>query len=484
MAGKEFIVAIELGSSKITGIAGKKSMDGSIQVLAVVREDATSCIRKGVVYNIDKTCVCLTNIIKKLKQLLKSEISQVYVGVGGQSIRCIRNNSVKELPEDTIISQDIINELMDNNRSTAYPDLEILDAATQEYKVGTQFQIDPVGIQSNKIEGNFLNIVCRKSFYRNLNKCFEKANISIAEMYLAPIALAHSVLTEAEKRSGCLLVDLGADTTTVSVYTKNILRHLSVIPLGGNNITKDIASLQMEESEAEKLKIEHASAYTDVANIESGKTIALDNERSVDLLTFVNIVEARVNEIIENVWYQVPQEYSDKLLGGIILTGGGSNMPEIKKAFTICTGSQKIRIAGSVQQTVTSSDPSITARNGMMNTALGLLAKGDMNCAGSIITPKTDLFDVPGSDIPTTKIPKPNDTGVVMTPAEKKRIEDERRRKADEDAQAAQREQERARAEQEAAERNKGGLFSRIKKSSSEFIKKLISEEAEDDNRG
>ena len=159
-------------------------------------------------------------------------------------------------------------------------------------------------------------------------------------------------------------------------------------------------------------------------------------------------------------------------------------MPEIKKAFTICTGSQKIRIAGSVQQTVTSSDPSITARNGMMNTALGLLAKGDMNCAGSIITPKTDLFDVPGSDIPTTKIPKPNDTGVVMTPAEKKRIEDERRRKADEDAQAAQREQERARAEQEAAERNKGGLFSRIKKSSSEFIKKLISEEAEDDNRG
>ena len=481
MAGKEFIVAIELGSSKITGIAGKKSMDGSIQVLAVVREDATSCIRKGVVYNIDKTSACLTNIIKKLKQLLKSEISQVYVGVGGQSIRCIRNSSVKELPEDTIISQDIINELMDNNRSTVYPDLEILDAATQEYKVGTQYQIDPVGIQSNKIEGNFLNIVCRKAFYRNLNKCFEKANISIAEMYLAPIALAHSVLTEAEKRSGCMLVDLGADTTTVSVYTKNILRHLSVIPLGGNNITKDIASLQMEESEAEKLKLEYASAYTDSASIESGKTIDIDGDRSIDLLTFVNIVEARVNEIIENAWYQT-QEYGDKLLGGIILTGGGSNMPEIKKAFSVCTGCQKIRIAGSVLQTVTSSDPTINARNGIMNTALGLLAKGDMNCAGSVITPKTDLFDVAtGGDIPTTKTTKTNDTGVVMTPAEKKRIEDERRRKAEEDA-AAQAAAAQAAAQAE-AERNKGGLFSRIKKSSSEFIKKLISEETEDDNR-
>ena len=103
MAAKEFIAAIELGSSKITGIAGRKNMDGSIQVLAVVREDATSCIRKGVAYNIDKTSVCLTNIIKKLKTLLKSEISQVYVGVGGQSIRSIRNVIVKKLPDDTII---------------------------------------------------------------------------------------------------------------------------------------------------------------------------------------------------------------------------------------------------------------------------------------------------------------------------------------------------------------------------------------------
>ena len=178
MTAKDFIVALELGSTMITGIAGRKSMDGSIQILAVVREDATSCIRKGVVYNIDKTSVCLNNVIKKLRSLLKADISQVYVGVGGQSIRSIKNVIVKNIPDDGVISQDMINELMDNNRSTLYPDLEILDAATQEYKVGTQYQVDPVGIQSDKIEGNFLNIVCRKAFYRNLNKCFEKANIS------------------------------------------------------------------------------------------------------------------------------------------------------------------------------------------------------------------------------------------------------------------------------------------------------------------
>ena len=124
---KEFIVAIELGSSKITGIAGKKNLDGSTSILAVVEEDATSCIRKGVIYNIDKTVLALSSIVKRLEKQLKNKISQVYVGVGGQSIRSIRNVIVKDLDEDTKISKDMIDELMDANRSMTYPEQEILD---------------------------------------------------------------------------------------------------------------------------------------------------------------------------------------------------------------------------------------------------------------------------------------------------------------------------------------------------------------------
>ncbi len=303
-----FIVAIELGSSKITGIAGRKNLDGSISVLAVVTEDSSSCIRKGVVYNIDKTVQTLTNIVKKLETQLKAKIAHVYVGVGGQSIRSVRNNNVKELPPEAIVTQAMVNELMDANRSMQYPDQEILDAATQEYKVDNQYQLDPVGIQCSRLEGNFLNILWRKSFYRSLNKCFDNAGIAIAEMYLSPLALADAVVTDAERRGGCVLVDLGADTTTVCVYYKNILRHLVVIPLGSSNITKDISSLQMEERTAEKMKLQYGSAFTESSEIDDDSTYPIDGDRTVDVRKFVEIVEGRMQEIIENVWYQVPNE--------------------------------------------------------------------------------------------------------------------------------------------------------------------------------
>ena len=435
MAAKDFIVAIELGSSKVTGIAGRKNLDGSINVLAVVKEESSSFIRKGVVYNIDKTALCISNIIKKLTNQLKTDITQVYVGVGGQSIRSVRNVIAKELPPATKVTQEMIIDLMDANSAMKYPEQEILDVAQQEYKVDSQYQTDPVGIQCSHIEGNFLNILQRNTFYKNLNKCFETINVNVAEMYISPIALADSVLTEAEKRSGCALVDLGADTTTVSVYSKNILRHLAVIPLGSNNITKDIASLQMEEADAEKMKLKYASAYTENADIDNDLQLPIDSDRSVDLRKFVEIVESRLEEIVANVWYQVPAEYSDKLLGGIILTGGGSNLKNIDKAFTNHTHIDKIRIAKFVNHTITSSNPDINAKNGMMNTILGLLIKGDRNCAGDEVDPNNLFSQKPEDNLAAalgrTEMPKKQ--GVVPTEAEKRQQEEELRKKKEEE---------------------------------------------------
>ena len=483
MAAKDFIVAIELGSSKVTGIAGQKNLDGSINVLAAVKEESSSFIRKGVVYNIDKTAQCLTSIIKKLETQLKTQITQVYVGVGGQSIRSVKNVVTKDLPGETIITQDMVIELMDANRNMTYQDQEILDAAVQEYKVGTQFQLDPVGIQATHLEGHFLNILERKAFYRNLNKCFETAGINVAEMYLAPLALADSILTEVEKRSGCALVDIGSDTTTVSVYSKNILRHLAVIPLGSNNITKDIATLQMEESDAEKMKLKYGSAFTDNNEIDNELKYSIDSERQVESRKFIEIVEGRLEEIIENVWYQIPSEYYDKLLGGIILTGGGSNMKNIEKAFINHTHVDKIRIAKFVSQTILTNNEEIKSRNGMMNTVLGLLAKGDINCAGDAYDPNGDLFaSLKPQTAHSTNDQRPArqatdiPAGVIRTEAEKQKAEEERRRQQEEEARARQ-EEERRQQEEEARIRKENSTWNKFKKNLLKFGKSIVEEE-------
>jgi len=484
MAAKEFIVAIELGSSKMTGIAGQKNLDGSITVLAVVKEDSSSFIRKGYVYNIDKTAQCLTNIIKKLESQLQTEILQVYVGVGGQSIRSVRNVVTKDLPAETRITQEMVIELMDANRNMSYPDQEILDAAVQEYKVDSQYQLDPVGIQASHLEGYFLNILERKAFYRNLNKCFEVAGISVAEMYLAPLALADAVLTEAEKRSGCALVDIGADTTTVSVYSKNILRHIAVIPLGSNNITKDIATLQMEESDAEKMKLKYASAFTDNNEIDNDLKYSIDSERQVESRKFIEIVEGRIEEIIENVWYQIPNDYYDKLLGGIILTGGGSNMRNIEKAFVNHTHVEKIRIAKFVTQTINATQEDIKAKNGKMNTVLGLLVKGDLNCAGSKVDPNGDLFNTRkeptaahlAADQRPPRQASETPAGVVRTTVEVQKAEEEARRKK-EDEDRIQKQKEEEERQRIAKEKRENSFWNKALKKIKKFSEDIVSEE-------
>ena len=478
---KEFIVAIELGSSKMTGIAGQKNLDGSITVLAVAKEDSSSFIRKGVVYNIDKTAQCLQGIVKKLEAQLKTQIKQVYVGVGGQSIRGVRNIVAKDLPAGTIVTDAMIDQLVDSNRNMNYPDQEILDTAVQEYKVDSQYQQDPVGIQCTRLEGNYLNILQRKAFYKNFNKCFEVAGIAIAEMLNAPLALADAVLLEAERRSGCALVDIGAETTTVSVYSKNILRHLSVIPLGGANITKDIATLQMEESDAEKMKLKYASAYTENNEIDNNLKYSIDQDRQVESRRFIEIVEGRLEEIVENAWYQIPSEYYDKLLGGIILTGGGANLKNIERAFQNHTHIEKIRIAKAPIHTISGGNEDIKSKNGMMNTVLGLLAKGDINCAGVPIDPNGDLF---GSQKPNNTSDqndprparKPGEVpaGVVLTEAEKQKAEEEARLKREQEEREA-----REKAEKEAAEqariRRENSWTNKLKKGIVNFGKQIMS---------
>lgn len=436
MATTEFIAAIELGSSKIAGVAGKKNSDGSIQVLAYAKEDSSSFIRKGVIYNLDKTAQSLTSIINKLESSLSNSISQVYVGMGGQSLRTIRNVVSRDLDEETIIPQELVDSICDENLEIPLIDMDILDVAPQEYKIGNSLQIEPVGVQGSHIEGHFLNIVARASLKKNLERCFQQAKIEIADLLISPLITADVVLTESEKRSGCALVDFGADTTTISVYKNNILRFLTVLPIGGVNITRDITSLQMEEEEAEKLKITYGSAILEEEESDQITTCPVgDDGRTIELSSLNNIVEARMEEIITNVWNQLQiSGYEDKLLAGMVITGGTSNLKEIDEVLRKKTKIEKIRIAKSIRTTISADQEDMIIRDGTQNTLFGLLIAGKENCClqetptpRPIPQPVSPIQAEPADMFDSDEILKAQEE--VAREAKKQKEEEEKRRK-------------------------------------------------------
>lgn len=488
MPAKDFYVAIELGSSKITGIAGQKKMDGSITVLAAVTEEATSCIRKGVVYNIDKTSQQVKNIIQKLQNQLQTEITLLHVGVAGQGIRSVLANIVRDFDQAMVIDHASIDAMMDQNRGTRYPGQVILDVATQEFKVDSQYQLEPVGIECNRLEGNFLNILWRDSFERNLNKCFEQAGMPRVSYYLAPMALADCILSDTERRTGCMLVDLGSGTTTISIYHKNILRHMVTIPMGGQNVTKDIAAFQIDDVEAETIKLKHASAYTNSSDINPDMKLSITPERSIPQRDFISMVEARTEEIIKNVIAQIPSEYVEKLVGGIILTGGMSNMKNIEQAFRKYSNIDKIRIAHNINTTVNIAKGVTIAHNGTMCSALALLSKADEMSSGRPMDEVTSMFNTDNSMVtPGVVTPAPtrniNELKPGQIPTKEERLEEERKRLEEEEKKLREaEEEEQKRLQQEEEDKRKAkenSLGNKLKRGFTKFITTLTSGEDE-----
>ena len=455
MATTEFIAAIELGSSKVTGIAGRKNSDGSMQVLAYAKEDSSSFIRKGIIYNLDKTAQSLTSIINKLEGDLKNSIAKVYVGIGGQSLRTVRNVVSRDLNEETIISQELVDAICDENLEIPLVDMDILDVAPQEYKIGNNLQADPVGVAGSHIEGRFLNIVARASIKKNLERCFEQAKIEIADLLISPLVTANAVLSESERRSGCALIDFGADTTTISVYKNNILRFLTVLPLGGNSITRDITCMQMEEEEAERLKITFGNVMYEEEESEEAATCQLeDGSRTVELQALNNIIEARAEEIITNVWNQIQLSgYDDKLLSGIIITGGAANLKNLDTMLRKRSKIEKIRTARSIRNTI-QTDSDLIKKDGTQNTLFGLLFEGKENCCLVETRPVTHSQPVITEPVNMFEEDEALKEQEAAAREAKKKKDEEDKRRRDEDR---RRKEEEKRKKEEARKKKKEG---------------------------
>ena len=379
MATKDFIAAIELSSSKIAGIAGKKNFDGSLQVQAYAQEDAATFIRKGLIYNVDVAANALTSIINKLQSQLGSKIAQVYVGVGGQSMHTVKNCISRTLNDGDKISGELIDELYEENKAAHNEETTILEVVPQEYIADNHTEVNPVGIVAQNITAQYMNIVARNILKSNLERSLEQVGITMAGLILSPLAQTRSILTDSEMRSGCAIVDFGADTTTLSIYKNNLLRFLYVLPLGMNNVVKDICTMQMEEEDAKWLLTEYGSAICMDEEGENQATCTMPDGRTIAINKLNDIVEARIEEILLNVINLLQKSgYEDNLFAGVILTGGGSNLPNLEEAFKKKSGIEKVKTAKFTHYTIHGANE--LPKDGTTGTLIGLLLSGNENC--------------------------------------------------------------------------------------------------------
>ena len=403
---KNIIVALELGSTSIRAIAGQHMPDGTMQVLAFAEENASNCIRKGIIDNIDKTTQAISRVLGQIGLQLGQTVSRIYVGLGGQSLHSVQNKIQRTFAEKTQITNALIDQLMDTNRGVVYTDSQILEVIPQEYKVGNRAEADIVGMQIELMEANFLNIIARNSLADNIEKCVHDAGFEIAELLITPLSLGGTILNAAEKRSGCALVDIGSDTTTVSIYTKNILRKLVVIPMGSNNATIDLSTcLTTELEEAESLKLKYGRAWSENHDTAQNNIIKISLDREISESRLCEIIEARYEEILRNIWAQIEDD-CDKLTSGIIFTGGGAQIRSITDAFMNYTNCSKpIRLVKGLPADICTISGVYIPDNGRANCILSMLLNGDQNC----------IAPGPTSDNTPTK-PKDTDTDKALEP--------------------------------------------------------------------
>lgn len=323
MSEERYIAAIEISSSKIIAAVGRTSGDGQLEVIALEQEKEADAVRYGVIQNLEETSVRVARIIDRLEHrpgVSPRQIKGVFVGLSGRSLRSITTEVSLNLPEDTEITDDILSRLRnDAMRSAIDNTLEVIDAVPRIFKVGKAETHSPKGAVGNFIQAIYDLIVCRPEIKRNLTRTIpEKLGIRIEGFVVAALATGHLILTPDEKRLGCMLVDMGAETTTVTIYKKGCLRYFATLPFGGRNITRDITSLNVLEENAEDIKITSGNAIP-------RDTPSTLNLNGVKLSDVSNLIVARSEEIVANIIEQM--EYSGlkeaDLPGGIICIGGG-----------------------------------------------------------------------------------------------------------------------------------------------------------------
>lgn len=326
MNQEKYIAAIEISSSKIVGAVGRHTPAGRLDVIAVEQEHALESVCHGIIHNVEETASRIARILERLEArtgVSPRKITKVYVGLGGRSLRNVPKDVSRNLPEDTEITDDILRNIADEaRRSQIDASLEVIDAIPASYMVNNIETKSPVGTFGNNIRVHYQLLAARPLLQKHLLRVVrDKVGIDVAGIVVTPVAVANLILSDDERRLGCMLVDMGAETTTVSIYQEGSLHYLAVLPMGSRNITRDITSLSVLEKEAEEVKTSSGRA------IHSDNTPTL-NINGMRLSDVANLVVARSEELVANIIEQITYAgiTAKQLSGGIITVGGGFNL--------------------------------------------------------------------------------------------------------------------------------------------------------------
>ena len=374
------MVGLDIGTTKISVIVGRKDEYGKLEILGTGRAISNG-VTRGIVSNIDKTVSSIVEAINEAKQKSGLEINEVFIGVAGQHIKSLQHRG--EIVRDNIeieIEKADIDKLKSNMfKLITIPGEEIIHVIPQEYTVDGEDGIeDPIGMAGVKLEANFHVITAQVGAVRNIIKCVERADLTAKDLVLEPFASAIATLDKDELQEGVALVDIGGGTTDVAIFLGNIIRHTAVIPFGGNIITKDIKTgLEILENQAELLKIKFGSAmYTeDQENV----MVAIPGLRGrppkeIAVRNLSEIIGARYKEIIDLVYHEIKSSgYENKLMTGVVLTGGGSLIKNLKQLVAYVTG-KETRIGYPNEHLGPESKDVVVSP--MYSTGVGLVLKG------------------------------------------------------------------------------------------------------------
>lgn len=348
MKNHEYSVGLDIGTTKIVTIVGKRNAHGKIEILGVGKAKSLG-VHKGIVNNISQTIQSIKAAVAEAQASSGVPIHKVTVGIAGKHIRSLQHSDyiMRDNP-DQYITEDDIEKLKDQvKKLVMLPGEEIIHVLPQEYKVDSEGEIqEPIGMHGKRLEANFHVVVGQMGSIRNIARCVREAGLEMESLTLEPLASSESVLTKEEKEAGVAIVDIGGGTTDIAIFKDNIIRHTCVIPYGGGIITDDIKEgCSIIEKHAEQLKVKFGSAMPEMEKDSTFVTIpGLHGrpDKEISLKTLAHVVNARVEEILEMVNTELKAygafEQKKKLIAGIVLTGGGSNLRHLRQLANYTTG--------------------------------------------------------------------------------------------------------------------------------------------------